>query len=386
MNLLRISFLLSLVTGFTTSCSTLEKWNQSEKRVFNIEKRWVRTTLTSENLTFRKANRMTPIIAGSLLIQGNALDSISAFDRSTGTRVWTLKIKGGVEGGAVAAGDHLFFGANDGSFYAVSLQTGAILWTFPTRSETLSAPTLHNGVVFFLAGNNVVYALEAETGKQLWLYSKQDPQNLSIRGGSKPSISATGKTLFVGFSDGSLVSLDVANGGLKWEKQLSQNKRFRDIDSSPVRDAEILYVPGFDDALYAIRSTNGDILWKYEKGGYGDLIINMDRIYYSTTNNEVVCLEKSTGKELWSYKLIGGLGTQPVYTRGLVVVGESQGHVIFLDANSGRKVGQFESGLGVLSPISADDKLSEIYFISNEANLYSLRATWKNGKTFFPWL
>lgn len=385
---MRVSTTLIVSVFLFLGCSSLDKMNQtsSEKRVFSIEKRWVRPTLTRENLTFRKTNRMTPLIAGELLIQGNALDSISAFNRASGSRVWTVKVKGGVEGGATTAGDHLFFGGNDGSFYATSLSKGTILWTFPTRSESLSAPLIHNGVVYFLAGNNVVYALSAETGKQVWLYSRQDSQNLSIRGGSRPSISESGKTLFVGFSDGSIVSLDVATGGLKWEKQLSQNKRFRDIDSSPVRDAEVLYVPGFDDALYAVRSTNGDILWKYEKGGYGDLIFHLDRIYYSTTNNEVVCLEKATGKELWTYKLKKGLGTQPVFTRGLVVVGEAQGNVIFLDATSGRRIGEFEPGRGVISALSADDKLSEVYFISNEANLYALRAVWKSDKKFFPWL
>lgn len=384
---MKFSILFSLLF-LASACSSLnpEKWSSSEKREFNIEKRWVRSTLTNENLTFRKTNRMKPLVAGDLLIQGNAVDSISGYNRTTGERIWNLKVPGGVEGGGTFAKDFLFFGGNDGSFYCTSVSTGTLHWVFPTRSETLAAPLLHNGVVYFLAGNNVVYALDAETGRQNWLYSRPDSQNISVRGGSKPSISSTGKTLYVGFSDGAIVALDTSNGSLKWEKQLSNNKRFRDIDSSPIVDQDVLYVPGFDNALYALRATTGDVLWKYDKGGYGDVTINLDHLYYATTTDEVIALEKSTGKVLWTHKLTGGLGTQPLYSRGLIVVGESQGRVLFLDAVSGKKISSFETGLGVMSPAASDDTRSEVYFISNEANLFAIRARWTAQNRSFPWL
>ncbi len=107
-------------------------------------------------------------------------------------------------------------------------------------------------MVYVLAGNNVFYALDAATGRQIWLYSRQDTSQFSIRGGSQAAL--RNGTLYVGFSDGSLVALNAKSGSVVWELQLNRNKRFRDVDATPVLDGDQIYVASYDDKLYCVSA------------------------------------------------------------------------------------------------------------------------------------
>jgi outer membrane protein assembly factor BamB len=231
-----------------------------------------------------------------------------------------------------------------------------------------------NGLVYVLTGSNTLLSLEADSGKLKWSYNRVDSSSLSVRGGSKPAIK--NNQLFVGFSDGAVVSLNAQTGALNWEKTLNRNKRFKDLDSNPVIENDLLYLLGFDDALYCLKASSGDIVWKHAGGGYGSVLLTKDRVLYSTTTEEVLSLDKLTGQVLWSYKLLDGIATSPVLYKGMVAFGESKGALVLLDSGSGKKISEFYPGRGIFSAPSVDEVAQEIYFISNEANLYKMRALW----------
>ncbi|MBO9668725.1 MAG: PQQ-binding-like beta-propeller repeat protein, partial [Bdellovibrio sp.] len=362
--------------GCTTIDKTVDQWSSlnNNKKTFEVRTAWVRRATMEDNLGFRKINRMTPILAGNLVIQGNGIDGISAYDRENGFLKWRLPIKNGVEPSATLIRDRLFVGASDGNFYSIEASTGRVQWTFPTKSENLSEPLLDEGVVYFLAGNNVLYALDASTGRQIWLYSRQDTSQFSIRGGSKPAIS--GGNLYIGFSDGSLVAFNAKTGAVNWELQLNRNKRFRDIDASPILDGEQIYIAGYDDKLYCVSAAKGEVLWRIDQGGYSAVTVSGDKIFYPTTGGEVLALKKGNGDKIWSYKVPDGIATQVKLFKGILTFGESQGRLQFLDANTGKVLGGMEPGRGILSSPQVDEKNNLVYFISGEANIYAINAGW----------
>jgi outer membrane protein assembly factor BamB len=370
---------LVIFAGCTSLNSLVSKkmtdWEtKNNRRVFEVKPAWVRSTNEKENLGFRKINRMSPVLAGDLVIQGNGVDGISAYDRASGKMKWQLPLMNGVEPSAALIKDRLFFGSSDGNFYSIEASSGQIKWSFPTKAENLSEPLLHDGVVYFLAGSNVFYALDASTGKQLWLYSRQDTSQFSIRGGSKAAV--RNDNLFVGFSDGSVVALNAKSGNLVWENQLNHNKRFRDIDATPVVDGDQIYIAGYDDKLYCLSADKGELVWKVDGGGYSGVTILGENIFYPTTNGEVLALKKSNGQKLWTYKLSEGIPTQVRIFKGILTFGESQGKLQFLDANTGKQLGDFDPGRGVMSTPEVDEKNNRVYFISGEANLYAIDASW----------
>ena len=206
---------------------------------------------------------------------------------------------------------------------------------------------------------------------------------LSIRGGSTPAL--RNGTLYVGFSDGSLVALLAKTGTIKWEVQLNKNKKFRDLDTNPVIEGDYIYALGFDDRIYCLRVATGEIAWKSDRGGYGSVLLSKDRLYYPTSMGEFLALSKETGEKIWSYALKEGTATSASFYKGLIVFGESQGKLVFLDAASGKKVAAFEPGRGILSPPLVNEKENRVYFISNEANLYALEVGW-NFPQHLPYL
>ena len=77
---------------------------------------------------------MAPLVYKDLIIEGNALDSLTAFNRHNGNLVWRKELRNGVEGGAIISGDRLYFGSSDGFFYCVALSDGHEIWNFPVRA------------------------------------------------------------------------------------------------------------------------------------------------------------------------------------------------------------------------------------------------------------
>lgn len=363
------------------ACESFPKINELEwgahKREFLVRADWVKDTLRKTNFTHRKINRMSPVLIGDMLIQANSIDGISAYRAKDGNLLWQVPIIGGVEGSANLIKDRLFFGANDGNFYSLDIRKGTIIWSYKTKSENFAQSYLdsENGVIYFLGGNNILYALEADSGKQLWVYSRQDTSGFSIRGGSRPLLYKD--ILFVGFSDGSFVAFNPKSGSPIWELSLNKNKRFRDIDSNILVDQESLFVAGYDDKLYSINWQKGEINWKIDGGSYSGPSIVDEKIYYPTSSGEIWALKKSTGEKLWVYKLKQGIATGIQIYKGLLVFGESQGSLRFLDMGTGKSVGSFEPGRGILSTPSVDEKNNRVYFISGEANLYSIEAKWR---------
>ena len=376
------SFLSIFVFASLAGCASS---TSKEKMEFEIRKIWVKAGPEKPQLTNRRINRMKPVMSDNILIAGNSVDGISAFDSDSGHLIWSLRDLQGVEGGAQAFRDRVYFGASNGRFYCVNIKTGTIIWSFDSKAEILSEPSLNtdDGFIYFTNAANTLFALEASTGKQIWNFNRQDTSQFSIRGVAKPVYSNS--TLIAAFSDGSVIQFKPTNGQIVWEQVLNKNKKFHDIDTNPlIIDGQVL-VAGYDDKLYSLQLQTGQIQWKMPPGGYSELTSAKGLIFYPTTNSEVLAIQKDTGKIAWKWsngqQIAGGV---QIY-KDMVVFGESSGLVYFLNMTTGALVGKFEPGRGVFGSVLADEKKNRIYFISNESNVYSLEAKWKSEFPF-PWL
>lgn len=365
-----------------TSCSSLQKESPAAETNVRTSVGFIRATVDSEITRFRKINRARVLYTENSLITANSHEGVVAYDIKSGYRQWTYVVPNGVEKEPVLFNGRLYFGGNDGYFYSISATSGQEVWKTHIKSEIVATPAFdtQEGRVYFVTTSNSILALEAENGRQVWSYTRQDPSSYSIRGGTTPLIHKN--LLYVGFSEGSFVAFNKSNGTINWEIQLNKNKRFKDIDSSAVVDGEKIFVSGYDDRLYVLSSTNGDILGKFEAGGYVPVTIEGNILYYSSTNGKVYALNKESLKGLWEYTATNGLPTEVSVFGNVVLFGESQGNLVFLNKKTGEVVNQFEPGRGIQCPVVVNEKRSELYFISGEANLYSMGVTWKPKNLF----
>lgn len=379
---MKFAFLVLLAVT-TLSCAMLKEESSVSTKTFAIDKLWVRNTLLNDYYGFRHPHRMTPIIYKDMIIQGNAIDGIGAFDQLSGNQRWFLPIKGGVEAGASLLDDNLFAGASDGFFYAIEALTGNVLWKTPINAETLSTPTVADDLVYFIAGNNRVYALNTVDGKVKWSYSRQETTNLSIRGGSQPAIA--GDKLLLGFSDGVFVALNINDGKVVWEKSLNRSKRFRDVDAHPVVKGDKVFVASFDQALYCLEVSSGKVLWRVDQGGFSAVLLDGEKLYYATTDGFMNAHDQDSGKLIWSHKIKKGHATRPTLYRGLLVYGEYEGDLVALDSLTGKEVGSYSPGRGLMSQPLIIPESGKTFFISVNANLFALKLHWKTLKDKWPW-
>jgi len=379
------TLMVPVVGIVTSSCASLR--SSAAQREFVIENKWVRSTLRNEFLGFRRMNRMSPLLLDKVVVQSNAIDGIVAFTRENGAELWRLDIENGVEGGAQAQGDKLYFGASNGLFYCVDLASGRVLWTYQVRAETLAPPSIEGGVVYFQSGADVVYALDAASGKQLWIYNRQVTGNFSIRATTRPVVS--GENLYVGFSDGFVAALRRRDGNLLWERKLGKGSRFRDVDSTPVIDGNNLYIASYDGTLASLNAETGEVNWQLEEGGYVPVTLGRerlsDRLYYATVSGRILMLDKRTGKLLQTIQLRKGIPTQPTVYRGFLVYGESEGALVVADAETGATVSRFEPGRGLVARPSVVETTGETYFISNNANLFAMKLGYRRSTDRLPW-
>lgn len=356
-----------------------------------LEPTFARITAASEHLTYRRQNRMSPILTDNYIIQGNAIDGLIVYRRDGGHVLWRIPIENGVEGGVELAGSGdqatLFFGGGDGMIRAVELATGKVLWSTTLRAELLAKPTVDRGILIAQTGADVIYGLEAVSGKLLWTYNRQVTGNLSVRSTTQPTV--VGDNVLAGFSDGVLASLRKRDGVLQWEKKIGRGNRFRDVDSTPTVRGNKAYVASYDGSLVALNTDTGELIWQSDFGGYLPVTLGSnaysDRLYFSTVDGRVLEIDESTGKELRSIRLKTGIATQPVLSRNLLIFGESEGAIRVVDLGSFKTVAQYQSGEGLLSTPTLDKSGNELWFISSSANLYSLKLFYRRVAERFPW-
>ena len=362
----KIILLILMLGGL--GCASLK--SQRPKTGPTMSAYWVRSTQAEGYFQQRLSNRMQPAVYKSLLLQGNGLDGLTAYDTENGQVIWKFLVNGGVEGGVVVDKDMAYFGGNDGRFYAAHADSGKLLWSFAVPSEAFAAPLVTNDRIYFLGGNNVLYALGKEKGNLIWSYSRQAPSFFSVRGASTPAI--VGKQLYVGTADGYLVSLNVSDGTLVWEKLLNSNKRFKDVDSTPLVVADKILVSSFDGNLYCLDIKSGQTLWKFDEGGFQPPTVIDNKVFYSTTTRKTVALELNTGKLIWAVELPDGMGTQPMPYKGNLLVGLSDGPLEIRRLSDGKVMTQFFSGRGIVATPFVIEAKARVYFISNEANLFAV--------------
>lgn len=376
------TFLAFAILGMSLGgCSMFETKRASRK--FEIDRAWARHTVDADYLGFRVQHRMSPILYKSLILQGNGIDGVRAYNKTSGRLAWVFPVKGGVEMGAALSGNKLFFGANDGFFYGLNADTGDVLWSFPLKAEGLGKPVVDGDTVYFLAANNTAYALKASTGEQVWVYNRLETTSLNVRGTAEPVI--VGSNVLLGFSDGAFLALDKTRGSIMWERQLGTGARFKDVDSKAVVDGDRIYVSSYDGQLFCLNKADGRTLWTYEEGGYSPVTIEGDALYYAGSMGKVIALEKVSGKLIWSKKLDKSIATQPVFFRGLLIYGEWDGSVRAVDSRTGVEVANYSTGRGVASSPVIDTATSTLYLTSIDANLFALRMGWQTPIQKWNW-
>ena len=152
-----------------------------------------------------------------------------------------------------------------------------------------------------------------------------------------PAVDPVSGRVVVGTRDGVLRSVDI-DGKVRW----TVNTPTPFYAGVLIKDG-IVYSPGGDGLLRAIKADTGQVLWSYDCGE--ELVtvpvLAEGRVLVASQSATLYAVDLNDGKWLWQYRrtppagfILRGAST-PVVRDGVVYLGFSDGHAAALDAKTG---------------------------------------------------
>jgi outer membrane protein assembly factor BamB len=149
------------------------------------------------------------------------------------------------------------------------------------------------------------------------------------------------------------------------------------IEFPPAVSEGSMYVLNKTGDLYALRTSDGKVLWRRNLGNnqtgpaYAD-----GAVFVAQGNGAFTALDARTGKDRWTFQSPSGLQSSPLALDGRVYFGSQGGILYALDARSGKVLWQRDQG----APIKASPTVHDgvVYVGDYDGDVHAVRAS--NGK------
>ena len=281
-------------------------------------------------------------IADGVVYIGSMDGSLYAIDLGTGKMRWQYATGGPVEESSPCVqGSMVYVGDLDGTFHAVDRATGKARWTYKTGGEIKSSPIWVNNSIYFGSYDQNLYCLSAATGTLIWKYTTEGPVHCT------PAIDKG--RVYVSGCDEQFRAVDAATGKQIYALPLGA---YTGASAAVVEDQA--FVGTFGNEVLGLDLRRRAIQWTYkhptrEFPYYSSAAVAGNRVILGGRDKIVHCLDRSTGKEIWSYTTRARVESSPLIAGNRVFIGSNDGLLYELDLVSGRKNWEFTAG----APLSA---------------------------------
>lgn len=371
---------IGLASVFAVGCTSATVRRTSQERreypTAVLDLRW-RTPIHEHGLFEpRPEECATGVVVGSRLIIGSRAGKVVALDVADGRVLWSTPVSGGVDGAARfdEGRGHVYVGSDDGIFYALDPATGSVRWTYKSKGAIERRPEVDADAVYVTTAADRVFALEARTGKYRWQYERETPEGFTIHGHSGPRLHEG--LLFVGFSDGYVVSLDAATGEVIWARSLAAaSDQFVDVDATVSAHGDRVFASSYSGGLYSLRTRDGDVLWRLGVEGASALSFIGNRLFVAAPRDGLAALTPQ-GQVLWRQGLAeAGDLTTPIGVGPYLVFAGSRAGLFVIDRALGRLLQLFDPGRGMCAAPAVDPSGRTLYALANSGTVYALRVT-----------
>jgi len=330
---------------------------------------WSKNTGKGSTKQFLK---LTPSYSQGKVFVADVNGNLASLDANNGNTLWKNDAGLTISGGPGASEKLTMIGSDEGDVLAYSSESGEFKWQAKVSSEILAAPQEAKDIVVVRTVDGRIFGLDANDGNRLWTYERTMP-TLTLRGTSNPVI--TGDIVIAGFDGGRLSAIELFTGKLIWETSISlssgrsQLERMVDIDSDPVIIGNDIYVATFQGRVASVALETGHITWARDISSYAGFTTDGKLIYITDDQSHVWALDRLTGNSVWKQeKLYARQATAPATIGNLVVVGDLEGYLHWMDKNNGQFVARTQvSKSAILAPPVAVEDV--VYAYSSDGTL-----------------
>ncbi len=320
---------------------------------------------------------MAPVYVGGTLYAADHEGRLAAVNADNGKKLWELKTKQPFSGGPGVGDGLLVMGTLDGAVIAFDASSGNEVWIAKLSSEVLAVPGVSEGVVVARSIDGRVFGLDAQTGARLWIHDHSVPL-LTLRGNA--DILMRGGTVYIGYDDGTVTALKVTDGSLVWTQSVvspdgrTELERLADIGTQMVIVASDLIVSSYKNRVASVAADSGRLLWFKDISSATGVQVDRTNLAVSDTLGDLWLLDRRNGATMWKIDQLTNRGlTRPAFYGDLVVVGDKEGYLHWVDLAEGHFVARVREGRkGFASaPITVGTTL---YVLSHKGNLVAYRA------------
>ena len=294
-------------------------------------------------------HRLEPAVAGERIYAAGAAGRLAAFDAASGDAIWRKELSDRLLSGGPAVGDGLLvIGTREGRVLGFDAANGEARWDSGVTSEVLAPAAIGQDTVIVRSNDGRVFALNPADGERRWLYDRNVP-SLTLRGHSAPVLVKGGA--LVGFDNGRLVALKLADGSVAWEATVatpsgsSDLARMVDIDGDPRVEGSQVFATSYQGRAVGLAVNDGSIAWTRDISSANGPGLGSDKVYVSDTDGRIWALDRSNGATVWRQEALSELQlTAPRRFGDHLVVGASDGSIYWLSPDDGELTGRLEVG------------------------------------------
>jgi outer membrane protein assembly factor BamB len=332
-----------------------------------------------------------PVVGGNKLFVEGTDGVITAFDKNTGARVWSLEndatmtkdMRPSAFGGGVSFEAGKLYATNGvGEVKALNAETGEVLWKVKPAGPLRGSPTIAFGQLFVMTQDNQIISLNINDGSLVWDESGSNTQS-GVFGVAAPS--AGQGTIVAGYSSGELSAYRYENGRTLWSDALARTNisttvgTITDIDADPIIDSGRVYALGQGGRMAAYELVTGQRIWELNLAGISTPAIAGEWIFTLTDDARLLAIARSSGRVRWITQLQGYkdeedkkgpiFWTGPVLAGGQLWVASSRGELWKVSAGEGSAAFFAEVDQPIsLPPIVADGYL---YLLDDSGTIHA---------------
>ena len=301
--------------------------------------------------------------------------TVARFEAATGKESWRVNVGRTLSGGVGSDGTIVSVGTLGGEVIVLDALSGEARWRARVSSEVLSAPLVTGDLVVVRSADGRMFALDAKDGRRRWLYQRSNPP-LSVR--SPVGMVADRGQLLTGFAGGKLVSIALANGGVRWETSVAlprgatELERVTDVVGLPVVAEREVCAVAYQGRIGCFDLISGNSVWSRELSSSAGLSIDARYVFVSDEKGAVHALDRAGGATVWKQdRLFLRRLTAPLPLGREVAVGDVEGYVHFLSLENGAFVGRVATdGSPIRSSLVRLD--NGLLVQTQDGNLYAL--------------
>ncbi len=283
-------------------------------------------------------------LAPSTVVLADYQGTMVALDRMTGKKRWSVKSREPFSAGPSVIEDCVLLGTEEGSVLSYKLSDGTLMWRASVGSPVFAAIRGNSKSLFVHTLADTIVALDPSDGQQKWSYAASTP-SLILRRSSSPVLYQG--TVLVGLSTGQLVAMDQVTGVVLWQKEIaaskgrSETQRMIDLSADPLLQGSLVYAVGYQGNVAALKANTGELLWEQSLSSYAGLAVADRTLVVPDHRGTLYAFDAITGKQRW--KMLGLVGrrlTKPLCVGTMVLVGDDEGLVHWIDLESGHYKGR----------------------------------------------